>query len=126
MTRGSHSLSVLATYTAALMSPTTLIVVRVMSRIRSTPMINAIVSGSTFTAASTPLNNGRGPPGTPAAPTAAVTPGGMTTACWGNRGGKPEDRAGERAGAPPNNAVPFMHNVDPRGGTTTARLGRGV
>src|SRR5213594_5117956 len=49
------------------MSPTTLIVVRAMSRIRSTPMIIAIVSGSTFTAASTPINNGRDPPGTPAA-----------------------------------------------------------
>src|SRR2546428_10326283 len=70
MTRGSHSLSVLATYTAALMSPTTLIVVRVMSRIRSTPMINAIVSGSTFTAAGTPINNGKEAPGDPAAPTA--------------------------------------------------------
>src|SRR2546422_2842788 len=66
------------------MSPTTLIVVRAMSRIRSTPMIIAIVSGSTFTAASTPINNGKDPPGTPAAPTAVITLRIMTTTCWDN------------------------------------------
>src|SRR5438034_8156055 len=72
------------------MSPTTLIVVRAMSRIRSTPMIIAIVRGSTFTAASTPINNGSDPPGTPAAPTAVITLRTMTTTCWGNVRGTPK------------------------------------
>src|SRR5207249_5434162 len=119
---GSHSLSVRATYTAALMSPTTLIVVRAMSRIRSTPMIIAIVSGSTFTAASTPINNGRDPPGTPAAPTAVITLRNMTTTCWDNVRGTPKTCARKRTVTPSNSAVPFMHIVDPRGSTKPAIL----
>src|SRR3989442_14856468 len=93
------------------MSPTTLIVVRAMSRIRSTPMIIAIVSGSTFTAASTPINNGSDPPGTPAAPTAVITLRTMTTICWGNVRETPKTCARKSTVTPSNNDVHERHRV---------------
>src|SRR2546422_6048294 len=105
------------------MSPTTLIVVRAMSRIRSTPMIIAMVRGSTFTAASTPINNGKDPPGTPAAPTAVITLRIMTTTCWDNVRGTPKTCARKSTVTPSNSAVPFMHIVDPSGSTKPAILG---
>src|SRR5439155_2955209 len=71
--RGSHSPSARATYTAAVKSPHTLIVVRHMSRIRSTPRMIAIPSAGTPTVASTTMRSGSEPPGTPAAPTAVIT-----------------------------------------------------
>src|SRR5437016_8563441 len=105
------------------MSPTTLIVVRAMSRIRSTPMIIAMVRGSTFTAASTHNNNGKDQPGTPAAPTAVITLRIMTTTCWDNVRGTPKTCARKSTVTPSNSAVPFMHIVDPSGSTKPAILG---
>src|SRR5207302_10908863 len=88
-----------------------------------TPMIMAIVRGSTFTAASTPINNGSDPPGTPAAPTAVITLRIMTTTCWDNVRGTPKTCARKSTVTPSNSAVPFMHIVDPSGSTKPAILG---
>src|SRR2546427_10545675 len=105
------------------MSPTTLIVVRHMSRIRSTPIINAIVRGSTFTAASTPINNGRDPPGTPAAPTAVIKVRVLATTRWGKVGGTPKTCARKSTGTPANRGGTVKATDRPGGDTQLGVLG---
>src|SRR6267143_6507482 len=123
ITRGSHSLSVRATYTAAVRSPHTLTVVRHMSRIRSTPRMTAMPSGGTPTVASTTIKSGNDPPGTPAAPTAVMTLSTSTTICVPRSSDTPNTCARKRTVTPSYSAVPFMHIVEPRGSTKPAILG---
>src|ERR1043166_5336264 len=120
---GSHSLSVRATYTAAVRSPHTLIVVRHMSRIRSTPRMMAIPSAGTPTVASTTIRSGSEPPGTPAAPTAVMTLKTRTTTCVPRSSDTPNTCARNSTVTPSYNAVPFMHMVEPSGSTKPAIWG---
>ncbi len=63
-----------ATVVATAASPETLVVVRIMSMIRSTPATNAIVSSGTPTAPNTSAIMISPAPGIPAAPTAPSVP----------------------------------------------------
>ena len=66
--------TIAATVTATAASPVTLVVVRIMSMIRSTPATKAIVSSGTSTAPNTSAIMISPAPGMPAAPTAPSVP----------------------------------------------------